>query len=181
VAFQSYFGVSPCRVWLRDLDHDNVPECLVGGNGTDVACYDLRAMKCRWTFAGPLHPRDIALCDVDGDGELELVAGCADSFLYVLGRDGQFRFSRSAGAPVTALCAVAVAKRDNPGASPGDRLAVGLATGHVLLLGPDLKPLGSALLDPPEPVTHLSVLRRQDGRLTIVAAGDAGACMWINP
>jgi hypothetical protein len=56
-----------------------------------------------------------------------------------------------------------------------------MTTGHVLLLGADLQPLGSALLDPPGPVTHLSALRQQDGRLTIVAAGDAGACRWLKP
>ncbi|MBI2299656.1 MAG: VCBS repeat-containing protein [Armatimonadetes bacterium] len=167
VAFQSAFGVQPCRVWLRDLDRDGVPEACVGGSGTDLAVYDLKAMRCRWSFTAPLHPRDVTLFDVDGDGEPELVAGCADGFLYVVGRDGKWRISRSAGAPVTCLCAA------------GDRLLVGLATGDVLLLGRDLAPMGTARLEPAEPVTHLAALRAKDGTVTLVAAGDSGSCLWL--
>jgi FG-GAP-like repeat len=172
VGFQSYIGTSPCRVWLRDLDGDGVSECYIGGRGTDAACYDLRAMKCRWAFPASLHPRDIALCDVDGDGAPEVVAGGADSFLYVLGRDGQFRLSRSVGGAITALCTV-------PGRD-GEALAVGLATGHMLLLGRDLKPIGSAPIDPPEPVTQLTVLPQEAGRIALVAASDSGACLWAD-
>jgi hypothetical protein len=166
--FQSFFGMAPGRVWLRDLDGDGVPECYLGGGGTDLAGYDLRAVQCRWKFNGAaIHPRDAALGDVDGDGQPELVSGGGDGFLYVVGRDGAFRFSRSVGAGITALAVVP------GGAGESDSLVVGLETGQVLLLGRDLQPLGQAQVGD-EAVRHLAVLRRTQGGPAIIAADDTG-------
>ncbi|HJN15132.1 MAG TPA: VCBS repeat-containing protein, partial [Armatimonadota bacterium] len=118
IGFGSFLGVSPCRVWLRDLDGDGAAECYVGGGGSDLACYDLKAMRCRWSFAdSPIHPRDAAMLDIDGDGSPEIVGGGQDGFLYVLGADGAFRFSQSFGAAITRLQPL-----------PDARLAVGLRT-----------------------------------------------------
>jgi hypothetical protein len=173
VMFQSYFGTAPCRVWLRDLDDDGVPECYVGGGGTDPACYDLRDMKCRWTFSGAAtHPADIALCDLNDGGKPAIVSGGADGFLYVLSSAGMYQKSQSLGAPICSLVAFTGA------GSKSAALAVGLGTGQVVLLGGDLKPLGQALVAEGKAVRHLAVLRRADGPAVLVAADDAGDCLW---
>jgi len=135
VGFGSFLGVSPCRVWLADLDGDGALECFIGGGGSDLACYDLKAMRHRWSFAdAPIHPRDAALLDIDADGSPEVLGGGEDGFIYVLGADGRFRFSQSLGAAITRLLPVGE-----------DTLAVGLQTGSVVLVaGADLRPVARA-------------------------------------
>ena len=171
--FQSFFGTSPCRLWLRDLDGDGVPEGFLGGGGSDPACYDLKRVRCKWTFAGAsVHPRDVALWDADGDGQPEMVSGGDDGFLYVAGcRDGKFRLSRSVGAGINVLAVV-------PGAAGGGgALAVGLETGRVLLIGRGLTPMAWAELG--EPVVHLAVLRQAGRPPAILAAGSDGHAIRI--
>jgi len=134
IAWQSYLAGRPVRLWLRDLDGDGVPEAYVGGGGTDVACYDLRERKCRWSLSNPpVHPRDAALLDVDGDGRPEIISGGADGFLLVSDADGRYRWTRSVGVAIESLLATLA----------GD-LLVGLSDGRVLLLSADLRPLAQA-------------------------------------
>ena len=146
----------------------------MGGGGTDPACYDLQAMACLWTFAGAaLHPRDMALCDVDGDGRVEVVSGGADSFLYVLGHDGALRTSLSLGAPVCALAAIPPQEAGNA------TLAVGFGDGRVLVLGRNLEPMGQAVVAEGSAVSHLAVLRRAAGPPVVVAADADGNAVWV--
>jgi hypothetical protein len=172
--FQSFFGTSPCRLWLRDLDGDGVPEGYLGGGGSDPACYDLKQVRCKWTFAGaPVHPRDVALWDADGDGQPEMVSGGGDGFLYVTNcRDGKFRSSRSVGAAITVLAVV-------PGtADTGDMLAVGLESGQLLLVGRGLTPMARADLG--EPIAHLAALRRAGRPPAVWAAASNGHAILID-
>ncbi len=173
--FQSCFGLAPCRLWLRDFDGGGLLKGYLGGAGSDLACYDLKKVSRKWAFAeAPVHPCDAALADIDGDGQPQIISGGGDGFLYVVGaRDGKFRFSRSTGAPITALAAApGLAGRQD------DALAVGLETGRVLLVGRGLKRLGAAELD--EPVEHLAVLRRPGHKPSILAAGNRGRAIRIN-
>jgi hypothetical protein len=192
--FQSCFGLAPCRLWLGDLDGDGLQKGYLGGAGSDLACYDLKKVSRKWTFAAaPVHPADAALVDIDGDGQPEIISGGGDGFLYVVeARDGKFRFSRSMGAAITALAAVPVMKTGTGSATGGavteaERpsiavpvpvFIVGLETGKVLLVGRGLKPLGSAELG--APVEHLAVLRRAGRGPSILAADNHGRAIRVN-
>ena len=133
--WQSKFGSGYWRMWLKDLNGNGASECYIGGGGTDLACYDLKTMTCKWSFANAaISPEDIALIDVNGDGKSEFVTG-GDGFLYVVSGDGKFLFSKAVGAGVTRMAVARDARREI--------LAVGTQTGKMLLLlGRDLQPLG---------------------------------------
>ena len=164
MGFGSFLGTDPCRVWLQDLDGDGALELYVGGGGSDLACYDLKTMRCRWAFGGaPVHPRVAAMLDLDGDGTPELVDGGDGGFLYVIGSDGGFRFSRSVGAGVTGLLAL-----------PGRRLAVGLETGAVLLCDSDLTPTHSITLGD-APVSQLALVGTAEAPVLVASDSDGRA------
>lgn len=168
IRLAQFYGVLPCRVWLRDFDKDGSLECYIGGGGTDTACYDVQNLKIKWSFSkAAVHPQDIALFDVDEDDTPEIVSGGDDGFLYVVGIDGRFLFSRQIGAPVRTLTSVCA------GRGGADSLMVGLETGHVVVLDHQLKVLGRAKLAD-KPVTHLTVLKRKEANPVLMAADDHG-------
>jgi len=111
-----------------DFDGDEVPDVAVGGvgSGTQVAVFrglGGGAFARGETYAGTLDPDSLAVSEIDGDGNLDLVIGIAGGGLYgptdgsgsitsfLLGRgDGTF-----AGIPVRGGVVAAVADFDDDG------------------------------------------------------------------
>jgi len=86
-------------------------------------------MKVLWEFRGTALAATMGeMADLDGDGRPETISATNDGFLYVLDTDGKPKLSKPVGATVTALVASA------SGSAHKAILAVGLYTGHVLML-----------------------------------------------
>ena len=168
-------GSTPCRLWLRDFDGDGRAEGYLGGGGSDPACYDLKKVSCKWTFAGAPFTRATRLGISTATASPSMVSGGGDGFLYVVAPGRQVPFSRSMGAAITVL-AVVPGLADREGR---DALAVGLETGQVLLPRPRLEADGSAELG--EPVEHLAALAaRRLSPSAILAAGNSGQAIRID-
>ncbi len=62
-----------------DLDGDGVPEVLVAGQGKQVLCFNADGTP-RWTsdvYAGPEGSGSVAIANLDGEGEAEVIFGAA--------------------------------------------------------------------------------------------------------
>jgi len=126
--------------------------------------------KDEWYYMGRnAWPRASEIIDIDGDGKSEIVYGANDGFLFVIGLDGNFKFSAPVGAMVTSMARVRL--------STGDGLAVGLYSGKLLLLGRNLEILGSAEVSK-EAVREIAVLN-DDGSPKIVASDIDGNAVSI--
>jgi hypothetical protein len=127
---QAQIGKPVAAFALVDLDGDGRQERLSAG------AQGIRASRedgtCLWDFATPQPCRALDMADVDGDGKLEVAVGCDDTKLYLLGADGQERWSftcKSTKSPTAAVDWVKIADLDGNGTC---EIVVGAAWVHCL-------------------------------------------------
>lgn len=154
---------------IADLNGDGRSEVIysISGRWNELRVYD-RAGKPLWYKAfGPartkaLFLRSVDCADCDGDGKLEVAAGCEDGWVYLFKHDGTLAWSRRLAFPVSRVLAL-----------PGIGLVAGTTTGVLFHLSPDGEILRTAKLDSEITVLRLS---RQRGKATasVVAGTDAG-------
>jgi hypothetical protein len=118
--------------WGRPTaDRVRLAVCTENGLGR----LDLRTLKYDWLHAiAPIS--DCVLCDVDGDGEAEVVLGKADGYLLVYSAAGDLSHSLLVGAAVRGVAVVALAD--------GGRAIVAALPGRIVAY--------SATLDRPQVV-----------------------------
>jgi len=83
-----------------DLDHDAVPELIVGDSTGQVHAVSA-AGKILWTFqTGRTAAITVSLGDVDGDAEVDILAASRDAALYALDRAGALTWRYQAARPL---------------------------------------------------------------------------------
>jgi outer membrane protein assembly factor BamB len=63
-------------------------DIVIGSEDRCVYALDYKSRMLRWTFATQGWVRAICCCDIDGDGQPEILAGSGDQHLYVLNWQG---------------------------------------------------------------------------------------------
>jgi hypothetical protein len=72
-------------ILLKDIDADGTLELIVGdGQWGEIVCYDTSNQIVEWTIANPEYGvRRMATGDVDDDGDIELLWGVENGYLYI--------------------------------------------------------------------------------------------------
>jgi poly-gamma-glutamate synthesis protein (capsule biosynthesis protein) len=162
-------------IWdTADLDGDTLVEIVAGSGGDSPALALLTTGgQVVWRVAVPSAVQAVAVTDLDGDGEDEIVAGLASGEVQMFDVEGRLRGSVHAGLPVWGF---EVAKSRSAGSATGspvliraDVVAWRLGKGAGSAGGPWLSPpaMLDATPDPLPPATE-----RREGEAILVIVGD---------
>jgi len=106
------FDLQGKEIWRTPPLHYNAGSAAGLGAGefgtafTDrFACYEAASGRLKWSLPLRGQGSDVAAADVDGDGRIEFLFGCADGFLYAVGSagdgtEGRVLWQVDLGAPV---------------------------------------------------------------------------------
>ncbi|HJT55270.1 MAG TPA: PQQ-binding-like beta-propeller repeat protein, partial [Ktedonobacteraceae bacterium] len=90
---------------IRSIHVDPLRQSLIiiGSEDRYVCAIDLQTGEPRWQYPTGGHVRSVFACDLNGDGEDEVLFGSVDGNLYVLNLQGKLLTSHAVGHPIRTI------------------------------------------------------------------------------